>query len=217
MDVVDDVIHRWEDKVLGDQKLAASQQERASIMREAMTMTAQEVGILGEKIEQDRKRRYAVTKRNRSKEGDEEGKSPSGSALQTPPSTSKSVRSSPGDTARANLNAITATDAAQAQKDAALVASLVQGVMAAVPASTSAVAGPAAGMFANEHLLLHNFLQEEDSSLCAWAPAIHAALGVTEGSHFKELTAGDIMSAAGVPLLQRKRLLAVATRHGISS
>ena len=220
MDVVDDVVHRWEEKVLGDEKLAASQQQRAAIMREVMTSTSQSVSDLGAKIERDRKKRYAVKRKQRG-EGDDEAQSPSGGAFRTPQSASKSVHSSPSENARASLlqqlNTMTSNDAAQSQKDAALVASLVQGVVAAVPASTSAGAGPATGMLANELLLLQNFLQAEDSSLCAWAPAILAALGVTEGSHFQELTAADILSAAGVPQLQKKRLLAVATRYGLSS
>ncbi len=61
-------------------------------------------------------------------------------------------------------------------------------------------------------LLLRNFLQQEDSSLVNWAPQIHAALGITEGAHFQELTENDINQAPGIPVLQRRRLLAIAKR-----
>jgi hypothetical protein len=63
-----------------------------------------------------------------------------------------------------------------------------------------------------EVLLLTNFLRLEDSSLVNWAPQIHSALGITEGAHFAELTADDINNAPGIPVLQKRRLLAVGIR-----
>jgi hypothetical protein len=45
-------------------------------------------------------------------------------------------------------------------------------------------------------------LQREDSSLVAYADRIHAALGISEGAHFAELTAADIMKATTVSIIK---------------
>jgi hypothetical protein len=78
--------------------------------------------------------------------------------------------------------------AEQEEKDAALVSQVVSGIAAQFAQGGSSQPSDASG----ELLLLRNFLQSEDSSLVNWAPQIHAALGITEGAHFKELTEEDI-------------------------
>jgi hypothetical protein len=205
-DVVDDVAHRWEMKVCGDAEDTEMNQQRAILFRDIATTTAVDLHKTAAKIESVRRQRYST------------GKGKGGGAVKTPtkgtPSSSNS--GSPQENAKVSLlrtlNDMTKHTAEQEEKDAALVSQVVSGMAAQFAQGGSSQPSDMSG----ELLLLRNFLQSEDSSLVNWAPQIHAALGITEGAHFKELSEEDITQATGIPLLQRKRLIAVAKRFFIS-
>lgn len=206
-DVVDDVAYRWEMKVCGDAEDTEMNQQRAILFRDIATTTAVDLHTTAAKIENVRRQRYSTGNRN------------GGGAAKTPtkagtPSSSSNT-GSPQENAKTSLlrtlNDITRHTAEQEEKDAALVSQVVSGIAAQFAQGGSSQPSDTSG----ELLLLRNFLQREDSSLVNWAPQIHAALGITEGAHFKELTEEDIAQATGIPLLQRKRLIAIAKRFFI--
>jgi hypothetical protein len=196
-DVVDDVSYRWEMKVCGDTEESELNQQRALLFRDVATSTAVNLSSMAAKIEESRRKRYS-TKRT--------------SATPTKSGT-PSTNSSPQDNAKTTLlrqlTDLTKQAEDQQEKDAQVVTQLVNGLAAqfghGVPSQPSDMSG--------ELHLLCNFLQLEDSSLVKWAPQIHAALGITEAAHFNELTKDDIMNAITIPVLQRKRLVAVGSRY----
>ena len=200
-DAVDDVGYRWEMKVCGDGEDSQLNQQRAHLMRDVATATAVSLEAAAAKIEAARSKRYS-TKAN---------VTPSKSA--TPVS-----NASPVDNARTvilrQLTDLTKQSAEQEEKDARLVTQIVAGMAAQFGQAPAPSSEPSDGT-SGDVLLLSNFLRVQDSSLVTWAPRIYAALGITEGAHFKELTEHDINTAAGLPVLQRKRLLAVGKRFDL--
>jgi hypothetical protein len=227
LDYVDDVSERWELKVLGDSDLAAIQGEKAVMMRDAMCSTAGSLDAKTAKLVEIRAKRYAVKNRmNR----DEQSASQTPSKTATTSTKSSSVdlspagraspaspagRASPASDARSDLlqsiKDLTTIHTAQEEKDREMVA----GLFASITTGQHVALAPAASQLDEEIATLRAFLQQEDASLCAWAPAIHAALGVSSACHFQEISVSDITNAAGVGLLQKNRLLTVARRHGV--
>lgn len=205
-DVVDDVAYRWEMKVCGDAEDSETNQMRAQLFRDIATSTAVDLHATAAKIEDVRHRRYSTGKGKKAGAGDATTPTKQG----TPSTTS--TTGSPQDNAKTallrQLTDLTKHTAEQEAKDAAVVTQLVNGIAAQFAQGGSSQALDMSG----ELLLLRNFLQGEDSSLVNWAPQIHAALGITEGAHFKELTKDDINQAPGIPVLQRKRIIAIAKR-----
>lgn len=200
-DAVDDVAYRWEVKMCGDAADTQLNQQRAALFRDVATSSAVSLQATADKIEANRARRYS-TKRGDAGDTDVSA-TPRSSKSATP-----SNQISPRDNAKIGLlrqlTDMATVTAEQDAKDAALVTQLISGMRSEQPASVPSCDG--------EVLLLSNFLRLEDSSLVNWAPQIHSALGITEGAHFAELTADDINNAPGIPVLQKRRLLAVGIR-----
>jgi hypothetical protein len=189
-------------KVCGDAEDSQLNQQRAHLMRDVATATAVSLEATAAKIEAARSKRYS-TKAN--------VVTPSKSA--TPVSNASPVDNA-GTVLLRQLTDLTKQSAEQEEKDAHLVTQIVAGMAAQFGQAPAPSSEPSDGT-SGDVLLLSNFLRVEDSSLVTWAPRIYAALGITEGAHFKELTEHDINTAPGLPVLQRKRLLAVGKRFDL--
>jgi hypothetical protein len=223
LDYVDDVSERWELKVLGDSDLAAMQGEKAGMMRDVMCTTAGSLDAKSASILAIRSQRYAVKKRmnkdDSSANAANDSRTPSKTSTTSKNSSSVDMspagRASPALDARADLlqklNDMAATQKLQEEKDKTLVANLFASFTSAQQGTHYA----AASQLDDEIAKLREFLEQEDASLTVWAPAIHAALGVSRGDDFKEISVSDITNAAGVPQLQKNRLLNVAKRYGV--
>ena len=219
LDNVDDVVERWDQKLVDDGDVAACHQEKADIMRDAMCNTAQHLDAKTAKILQVRKKRYASKKFN----------SADTTSTSTPSKSSNSVpevsaspasapgRQSPATDARASLlsqlNELTKSQESQAQSDA----KLIQDLSANICGSMRSFAPAAASAFDAAKASLKGLLETQDPSLVAYADVIHSALGISDPNDFTELTVDDINNATGLPLVQRKRLVAVARRFGVQS
>ena len=93
----------------------------------------------------------------------------------------------------------------------------MQTIVTSLAAATHQPPTAPLAVHAAEVALLQKFLADEDSSLAGHAHVIYAALGVTSGADFKELTEADILSDQRIPMLHRKRLLVVAKRNGLDT
>ena len=205
-DAVDDVGYRWEQKVCGDEANTEMNQARAHLLRDVATHTAVSLQQTAAKIDAQRKRRYSAG--SKTKKGGDDESTPSKSAT---PSTNSSPMENAKTALLRQLTELTKQNAEQDAKDAHLVTQIVTTVAA------QHVAQPTSHDTSGDLHLLRSFLEKEDSSLVCWAQNIHAALGITEGAHFKELSETDITTAQGIPVMQRKRLLAVAKRYDLGA
>jgi hypothetical protein len=224
LDNVDDVAERWELKVFGDIESAALQGEKAEMMRDAMCTTASSLDAKTAALAELRNKRYATAKRAKkgTDEVDDASRTPSkvnssnsevtkSSSIDASPTAG---RASPAADSRAELlqhiKDMTQMQREQDEKDTKLVTNLFASFTNAQNNTHAAAASP----FDDDVATLRQFLEREEPSLCKWAHAIHAALGVTKGEDFKELTVADISGAPGIAILQMKRLQALAKRHG---
>ena len=224
LDNVDDVAERWEMKVFGDAEMAALHGEKAEIMRDAMCSTASSLDAKTAALAELRNKRYATAKRAKkgTDEVDAASRTPSkvnSSNSEVTKSSSVDIsptagRASPAADSRADLLAqikdLTQMQHDQEEKDTKLVTNLFASFTNAQNNKHAAAASP----FDDDIATLRQFLEREEPSLCTWAHAIHAALGVTKSEDFKELTVADISGAPGIAILQMKRLQALAKRHG---
>jgi GTPase SAR1 family protein len=94
---------------------------------------------------------------------------------------------------------------------AASDAAIIQRFLMAITASTSSTAT----LMNAEVAKLADVLSEHEESLVPYAAIIHSALGITSLADFSELTAQDIISAPGIPCLQRKKLLKLGKANGL--
>ena len=214
-DCVDDVCERWEVKVCGEAALTSNNQERALIIRDVMTSTAVGLQEKALNIQQNRAKRYGTTQ----KRADDD-------TSVTPLSKTHKASTSPADSPTdpkvlllRSLAEVTQGTLDQEKKDQSFIAQIVSRFTEAQPQNRAAATSEPVlvSAIASEVSLLESFLTEEDSSLVAWAPRIHAALGITEAAHFKELSVSDVITACQgcIPRLQLNRLLAVAKRQGL--
>ena len=197
-DAVDDVAHRWEIKVCGEAALSSNNQERAAMMRDLATSTGVQLAVKAQQIDESRKRRF-----NAKGEASTPSKSHKSSTSPTSPADIKT-------NLLRQLTNLTQVSAEQEALDNAMINAIVERV-AAVQQTPAASNLPSAG----DVLLLESLLREEDSSLVSWAPKIYEALGISASEHFEELSAADIMAAAGIPMLQKVRLVALGKRFGL--
>ena len=208
-DIIDDVAYRWEEKVCGDAANTEAAQERALLIRAMSTETAACLPDKKAAIEKTRARRYAAGK---TRDTDTSPQSKSHKSSESPAVNSPDAKL----IVLRDLHAMTQGSAEQDAKDTAFIENIVSRVFATQHGQQVPAASQPASAVACEVQLLTNFLQLEDSSLVAYADRIHAALGITEGAHFSELTEADIMQATAVPKLQLKRLLLVAKKYGLA-
>jgi len=208
-DAVDDVAQKWETKVCGEAALSANNQERAMLMREVMTTTGAGIEVKAEKIAELRKKRYATVA--------SQGETAEAKASTPPskhPKLKSSVSQSPTEARTLLLHGIHAMTQGTAETDAAFVEDIVTRVVASL-APAQAPPQTADQSHVGDLHLLQLLLQQEDSSLVSWAPQIFHALGISATAHFTELSAADIMLAAGIPSMQKHRLITVGKRFGL--
>ena len=210
-DAVDDVAQKWEEKVCGEAALTVNNQERAVLMRDMMTSTGKGNAEKAANIEKLRKKRYATPASQAA--GQEADPKPT----TTPPSkvSKRSVSQSPTEARQILMQGITSMTQGTAETDAAFVTDIVARVVAGL-APAQAPPQPAVPSHAGDLHLLQLLLQQEDSSLVSWAPQIFEALGISDTAHFSELSVADILLAAGIPSMQKRRLINVGRRFGLN-
>jgi hypothetical protein len=216
-DCVDDVAERWEIKVCGEAALTVNNQERAALIRDVATSTAISLVDTAAKIQQNRDRRYSAGgSKKRGSEGSSTTPTKSIKDSTSPTSSPADPKVDPRALLLRSLASVAQGTVEQEARDKAFVLEMMS-KLAPAPAPSL---HEAPSQLAGDVLLLHNFLQQEDSSLVSWAAQIHAALGITAPEHFAELSAAEIASACQlhkIPLLQHKRLLTVAKRFGLGA
>ena len=210
-DAVDDVAQKWEEKVCGEAALTVNNQERAVLMRDMMTSTGKGNAEKAANIEKLRKKRYATPASQAA--GQEADPKPT----TTPPSkiSKRSVSQSPTEARQILMQGITSMTQGTAETDAAFVSDIVSRVVLGL-APAQAPPQPAVQSHAGDLHLLQLLLQQEDSSLVSWAPQIFEALGISDTAHFSELSVADILLAAGIPSMQKRRLINVGRRFGLN-
>ena len=178
-------------------------QQRALLMRDVATATAVSLQETAASITALRRKRYSTKNKE------------SGDTPATPKASRSSPSSSPME-ARTQilrtLNEQTKLNADQAAKDETFLTQILERFSAAQSSHTS---GAMAVGNSDDVLLLASFLRQEDSSLVSWAARIYAELGITQGDQFPELTVPDIQQITSIPVLQKKRLIAVGQRFGL--
>ena len=210
-DAVDDVAQKWEEKVCGEAALSVNNQERAVLMRDIMTSTGKGNEEKAAKIENLRKKRYATEASQAA------GQAADPKTTTTPPSkvSKRSVSHSPTEARALLLQGINSMTQGTAETDAAFVTDIVARVVAGL-APAQAPPQPAVPSHAGDLHLLQLLLQKEDSSLVSWVPQIFEALGISDTAHFSELLVADILLAAGIPSVQKRRLIIVGRRFGLN-
>jgi len=217
-DIIDEVAQKWEEKVCGDAADTEAAGERASLIRAMSTSTASSLPEKQAAIEKHRNRRYAARKTRDTDTETPQSKSQNPSASNPSASPSGATNSPEAKLViLRQLHHMTQGSADQEAKDNAFLESIVSRVFASQMSPPLAAASQPASAVTCELELLRLFLQQEDSSLVAYADRIHAALGITEGAEFAELTETDILQAKAVPILQLKRLVKVAQKFGLAA